>query len=187
MIRPAHRGDLDTILAMRQEAARWLAQRGIDQWSAPWPSEEGLKATILAAIDSGDTWMAEESGQVIGTITVDSRTPPPGLWTPAELAEPAQYVHRLIVRRAAAGQGLGARLLTWADEMAAQRGARWLRLDVWTTNKPLRRYYQQLGFRLVRVVHRADYPSGALLQRPISADTPHQMAQTSPSARQAAP
>ena len=30
--------DLDTLVAFRDEAARWLASKGIDQWQEPWPT-----------------------------------------------------------------------------------------------------------------------------------------------------
>jgi hypothetical protein len=32
--------DLDTLVAFRDEAARWLASKGIDQWQEPWPTED---------------------------------------------------------------------------------------------------------------------------------------------------
>lgn len=44
-------------------------------------------------------------------------------------------------------------------------GTRWLRIDVWTTNPALQRYYQGQGFRHVRTLANTDYPSGALFQR----------------------
>jgi hypothetical protein len=35
------------------------------------------------------------------------------------------------------GQDLGGRLLDWAGDQTYRSGARWLRLDAWTTNRPL--------------------------------------------------
>ncbi|MGH3344574.1 MAG: GNAT family N-acetyltransferase, partial [Carbonactinosporaceae bacterium] len=91
-----------------------------------------------------------------------------GLWTEEELAEPARYVHRMIIDRIYAGQGLGTQILEWVNQQAKQAGARWLRVDVWTDNTGLHRYYLQRGFTHVRTVRRDDYPSGALFQRPVS-------------------
>ena len=40
------------------------------------------------------------------------------------------------------------------------------RIDVWTDNIGLHRYYENRGFKHVRTLDLADYPSGALFQRP---------------------
>jgi ribosomal protein S18 acetylase RimI-like enzyme len=58
-------------------------------------------------------------------------------------------------------------LLNWAANRAVRSyGARWVRVDVWTTNKELHDYYQRQGFTLVRIRNDLEYPSGALFQRP---------------------
>ena len=79
----------------------------------------------------------------------------------------ATYIHRLVVSRRYAGDRLGADLLTWAGAQAAQHyGARWIRLDAWTTNTALHTYYTGQGFEFVRYSAPAN-PSGALFQRAI--------------------
>jgi ribosomal protein S18 acetylase RimI-like enzyme len=124
-----------------------------------------MRATIARSVEAGHTWCVEdERDAVIATLTIDQKTFP-GLWTPEEEAQPAWYVHRLIVSRSANCPGLGGQLLDWAGSRAAKAGARWVRVDVWTTNDALQRYYQREGFNHVRTVVRDDYPSGALLQR----------------------
>jgi ribosomal protein S18 acetylase RimI-like enzyme len=84
------------------------------------------------------------------------------------------YAHKVTVDRAYAGQGLGAELLDWAGTRAADEGADWLRVDVWTTNEHLQHYYLRQGFTYVRTVVLPHNPSGALFQRPAEhAPTPH--------------
>jgi GNAT superfamily N-acetyltransferase len=99
------------------------------------------------------------------TITLN-RWAKPELWTPAERAESALYAHKATVARAYAGEGLGAELLDWAGTRAANEGARWLRVDVWTTNDKLQQYYRDQGFAHVRTVVLPHNPSGAVFQRP---------------------
>jgi GNAT superfamily N-acetyltransferase len=90
------------------------------------------------------------------------------------LAEPTLYAHKVTVDRAHAGQGLGAELLDWAGTKAADEGADWLRVDVWTTNEHLQHYYLRQGFTYVRTVVLPHNPSGALFQRPAErVPTPH--------------
>jgi GNAT superfamily N-acetyltransferase len=107
------------------------------------------------------------------TITIN-RWAKPELWTEQERAEPALYAHKVTVDRAHAGQGLGAELLDWAGTKAADEGADWLRVDVWTTNEHLQHYYLRQGFTYVRTVVLPHNPSGALFQRPAErVPTPH--------------
>lgn len=172
-IAPAAPEDLGLLTAFRDEAARWLAARGIDQWREPWPSEDLMEEGMLRNIRAGESFIVwDHDGTPAATITVD-RWSNPELWTPEEAAEPALYAHKLTVARTYAGQDLGAELLDWAGTRAAAAGDRWLRVDVWTTNRKLQRYYLRLGFTHVRTVTRTRNPSGALFQRPArQADTP---------------
>jgi GNAT superfamily N-acetyltransferase len=119
---------------------------------------------MLRNIGAGETFLVWDAGTPAATVTVDGWANP-DLWTPAEAAEPALYAHKLTVARAYAGRGLGAELLDWAGTRAAEKGAIWLRLDVWTTNHELQRYYLEQGFTHVRTVVLSHNPSGALFQR----------------------
>jgi GNAT superfamily N-acetyltransferase len=126
----------------------------------------GMATWCTQARVAGESFIVwDDDGTPAATITVD-RWANPDLWTPEEAAEPALYAHKLTVARAHAGQGLGAELLDWAGSRAAGAGDRWLRVDVWTTNKQLQDYYRRLGFTHVRTVILAHNPSGALFQRP---------------------
>jgi GNAT superfamily N-acetyltransferase len=164
-IAPARVEDLEILIAFRDEASRWLSARGIDQWSSPWPSDDLMAEGMLRNIKAGETFIVWDNKTPAATITVDQWANP-DLWTPAEAAEAARYVHKLTVARAYGGRGLGAVLLDWAGSRAADSGASWLRLDVWTTNQRLQRYYLEQGFTHVRTVVLQHNPSGALFQRP---------------------
>lgn len=98
----------------------------------------------------------------------------PAVWSypgcTCDLSEPAVYVHRLITARNYAGRGLGAELTDWAGLRARRDyGARWIRIDVWTTNTELHKYYLKAGFKACGFCLDPDYPSAALFQKPIDA------------------
>jgi ribosomal protein S18 acetylase RimI-like enzyme len=165
--------DLDTLVTFRDEAAAWLARRGIDQWQEPWPTEDLMVEGMLRNIQAGETFIVWDGDTPAATITIN-RWAKPELWTEEEAAEPALYAHKVTVDRAHAGQGLGAELLDWAGTRAADEGADWLRVDVWTTNEHLQHYYLKHGFTYVRTVVLPHNPSGALFQRPAErVPTPH--------------
>lgn len=168
LITPARPGDLEVLVELRNRAARWLKRRGIDQWSKP--THDLTEAGMLRSIAAGETFIAWDDGRPAATITLGNRADP-GLWTPAEAAEPALYASKVTVARAYAGRGVGGELLDWAGTRAADQGARWLRLDAWTSNRKLHRYCLERGFTHVRTVALAHNPSGALFQRPAGRTT----------------
>lgn len=142
----ARRADLALLLAFRKEAAAWLAEKGTDQWNRPYPADR-----LLASIEAGHVFMVRDGSTTPASVTLSPEAEG-GLWTASELAEPSIYVSKLTVSRSYGGRNLGGRLLTWAGDRAHRAGARWLRLDAWTTNEPLHRYYEQQGFTHVRTV-----------------------------------
>ncbi|MFV6032344.1 GNAT family N-acetyltransferase [Streptomyces sp. NPDC056264] len=146
IIERATAGDLEVLLAFRQEAASWLTALGSDQWQRPYPADR-----LLATIEAGVVFMVRDGSATAATITLTPDAEE-GLWMEQELREESRFVNKLTVARTHAGQDLGGRLLDWAGDHAYRSGAKWLRLDAWTTNKPLQDYYLRHGFEYVRTV-----------------------------------
>ncbi|MEU2621921.1 GNAT family N-acetyltransferase [Streptomyces sp. NPDC007157] len=146
IIAPAEPYDVTKLLAFRQEAAAWLRDLGSDQWSRPYPADK-----LLATIEAGTVFMLRDGHTTAGTITLTPDAED-GLWTDGELAEPSMFVNKLTISREYAGQNLGGRLLDWAGDRAFHAGAKWVRLDAWTTNESLQRYYLEQGFTHIRTV-----------------------------------
>ncbi|GGO55426.1 hypothetical protein GCM10012287_46670 [Streptomyces daqingensis] len=145
-IRSAQPEDVAQLLAFREEAAAWLLQLGSDQWQRPYPADR-----LLATIEAGSVFMLTDGAETAGTITLDPEAEE-GLWTDLELSEPSMFVTKLTIARSHAGRGLGGQLLDWAGDRAYRAGAKWLRLDAWTTNDGLQRYYLRQGFEYIRTV-----------------------------------
>jgi GNAT superfamily N-acetyltransferase len=162
-IKPAQPSDLAVILSMRDEARQWIARTGSNQWQEAWPTPDQQEERIAGSIAAGETWMLCDGPHVAGTLAIDEFCDPQ-LWTPAEQAEPAYYVHRMIVPRTYAGRDVGAKLLDWCCDRATEHGKLWVRIDVWTSNARLQHYYLEHKFQHVRTL-RSDYPAGALFQR----------------------
>ncbi|GIH99051.1 hypothetical protein Pta02_10600 [Planobispora takensis] len=146
---PAAEDDVGFILSLRAEAARWLAEdKRITQWEKAWPTLEAQRRRILEAIREGRTWMLRAPSKPLATITLCDEDCY-GFWRGSLRESPpegdrAVYIHRLIVSRR--HRGLGARIIDWAAERGRERGARWLRLDIWRDNPGLEAYYRSQGF-----------------------------------------
>ncbi len=166
IIESATAADVAKLLAFREEAAAWLSELGSDQWRRPYPADR-----LLATIEAGTVFMVRDGDDTAATITLTPDAED-GLWSSEELAEPSMFVNKLTVARTHAGLDLGGRLLDWAGDRAYRSGASWLRLDAWTTNVGLQRYYLRHGFEYVRTVteggavNGGPRVSGWLAQRP---------------------
>jgi len=137
-LRPARPDEIDVVLDVLDEAAAWLQTRGIEQWPARFERD-----WVMPAIERGETWLAEIDGQIVASLVVQ--------WDDAlcwaGYPSDAGYLHRLAVRRH--GDGLGGRLLRWAERRAAAAGKTCLRLDCVASNESLRAYYERAGYEHV--------------------------------------
>jgi len=140
-IRLATDADLDDVLEVLNEAARWLASRGINQWRA-----DGFPRDLVAGdIACSEAYVARLDSRAVGTFTLQWSDD--AFWPGA--AGEAGYVHRIAVRRDA--RGLGPDLLKAAERATVAAGRKLLRLDCYAGNDVLCRYYERAGF-----VRRAD-------------------------------
>lgn len=174
-LRLANEYDLEGAENLTDSARVWLRSKGTDQWQRPWPDNTDRIARVRAALARRQTWVLVDGRTHVAMITVDWQAVTPGLpvlWSEEERAEPAAYDHRMAVLRdpAYAGRGIGARLLDWSGHLAADAyGARYVRLDAWTSNSALHRYYKGIGFDKKRTYEEEEIncPSGALFEKPL--------------------
>jgi GNAT superfamily N-acetyltransferase len=134
-IRAARPDEIEVVLDVLADAAAWLRARGTEQWPVRFERD-----WVMPAIKGGETWLADDGTEVVGTLVV--QWDDPMFW--AGYPKDAGYLHRLAVRRR--GTGLGAELLRWAERHTAQAGKQFLRLDCVAANEQLRAYYERAGY-----------------------------------------
>jgi len=140
-IQRAAGSDLDVVLEILREAAHGR-RPGMDPvWGQRFPD-------VARDVQAGLVYLARLGDQPVGVFVL--RWSDDRVWGPDD--GEAGYVHRLAARQAFAGKGLGRRLLASAAAAAAARRRTWLRLDCDRHNRPLRAYYERLGFTHVRDV-----------------------------------
>ena len=125
LLRRAKLNDIEVVVMVLDEAATWLADRGIIQWPSHFDAD-----WLRPAVRAGETWPVDVDSRPAATITLSWTDP---IWPDVRCAG---HVHRLAVRRSASG--LGARLLDWAQAEAQRRGRPLLRLDCVGTARPAR-------------------------------------------------
>jgi GNAT superfamily N-acetyltransferase len=147
-IRQANREDAVVVLQILQEAARWLEQRG----QTLWRDAELQPERVAMEVQEGLYFLAEASGTAVGTMRFQLQDP--DFWPEVPAGE-AAYVHRLAVRRSAAGGSVSSTLLRWAVDRTRTLGRRFLRLDTEASRARLRAMYEEFGFR-----HHSDWQAG---------------------------
>lgn len=169
-IRRATIGHQELITRLIDEAGEWLrTEKGSSQWNQPWPTPEDRDRRIWNGLIDGRTWIAWDGGTPVASLATET-SGNAELWTAAERATAAIYLHRLVLNRAYAGLGLGGRLIDWAGQQgfAENPSVAEIRIDTWTDNHALHEYYERHGFEFVDVRETADNsPSGHLLRKPI--------------------
>jgi GNAT superfamily N-acetyltransferase len=166
ILRRASTHDYGDVSSLLEATRRWLRTKHTDQWQKPWPNEAVRNLRVWAAMQAGRTWVAWDDAGAAATITVSPNHH--AIWPEKYRNDPAVYARRLVVSRQYSGLRQGAHLLDWAGLRAAREyDARWIRVDVWTTNTELHDYYLDHGFESCGVHEPVPgYPSAALFQRP---------------------
>jgi ribosomal protein S18 acetylase RimI-like enzyme len=139
----ARPGDIGALLALREEAVRWLRERGIDQWA---PGQFPASWLDAGSRDSG-VYVLRHGTDVAGTVTISWHDPV--VWDDDLVV--AGYVANLMVARAFAGQGLGRRLLQWAEDRIGASGRGLVRLSCPAENLLLRALFESAGYYPVTV------------------------------------
>ncbi|GAA0945667.1 GNAT family N-acetyltransferase [Nonomuraea longicatena] len=175
-LRKAGPADLQGVLSLLADTAKWLHSRGVRQWPREGFGPERIapliEERVLYLVDDELRFLdPDAAGRPVATIALDGHADPE-FWSPADEPAQALYVHKLAVARLWSGTGLGGALLDWAGGAAHEAGLRWLRLDCAKANARLQAYYARSGFRHVRTVDLPHRASGALFQRTAAASLP---------------
>lgn len=161
-IRAAETSDALAIWQLRERLADWMLSRGIEQWH---PGELGVEA-IADSVDSTNVFVIECSRVVMGSVTVSWSDP--YVWGAQTV--PAGYIHQLMVSREHAGHSLGSAVLAWAEDWVRISGRHLARLDCVRSNRRLRNYYEDHGYKFVRHQNFGGQPS-PLLSGAVPAET----------------
>ena len=148
-LRPIAASDsLEALTALLHRAYARLAAMGLN-FTAVDQSVE----TTQRRVESGQCFVAEAAGQIVGTVTVceayDPNREPWARATPWFYRRDVAHLHQLAVDPLAQGQGLGDRLVAACEAWARERGRSALALDTAAPAAHLRQRYARLGYQEV--------------------------------------
>jgi GNAT superfamily N-acetyltransferase len=142
-IRQGTPDDEDALLSLFDEAVAWMVARGqTGQWGdRPFSERPETRARVREFAEHPGLWLAERDGEPIGALIVGVHPPHVEPIDRSEL-----YIELLISSRRRAGNGIGARLVRLADDIAVERGVDVLRVDCWAGAPTLVAWYEAQGF-----------------------------------------
>lgn len=136
--------EIDEVKALLKEAAEWLKERKIQQWS--YLLEGGEDEEIIRSIQAGNTYVMKIENVAVGTFTLaeEQNEWDQDIW--GKLDDQAAYLHRFAVKQTFIGSGIGAEMLVWMEKLLQEQHIPLLRLDCVEHNVKLNEFYQRNGF-----------------------------------------
>jgi GNAT superfamily N-acetyltransferase len=135
--------DIDTILALYDEATALQASKGMTQW----PKIE--RSLIQMEVDEGRQWKMMDQGQIVCVWVVAFEDPQ--IWGERK-DEPSLFIHRIANHPLQRGRGLVGELVNWAESYCSQQNLRFIRLDTVGFNEALIRVYTRHGFSVLEPI-----------------------------------
>ncbi len=143
-VKRASMEDMNTVLKLLVNAAEWIQTKETTQWDYYLNDLEGSTQEVKDSIQNGSTFLFYKNEQPIATVTLEST---PSEWDidmwEDEVDDPVVYLHRVVVDREYAGNGLGNQILDWSENFVREKGMEKMRFDCLASNERLNAYYQK--------------------------------------------
>ena len=142
-IRKAKIKDLDNIMLMYQSCISGMIKNNIDQWDSTYPNTQVITNDI-----KDETYYILEKENIIGGVTIDRNQDPTYLdikWKDQE--NKFLSVHRLAVKENYWGQGIGKKLMLFAESLVIRNKLQSIRLDTYSGNPYAMLFYKKLGYK----------------------------------------
>jgi GNAT superfamily N-acetyltransferase len=138
-VTPAELDDVNVALGILDEAASWLQEHKIP---TVWKPGGFFRQALLDQISLGEVYIGLVDEEPVGTCTLQWSDPI--FW--GERQPDAGYLHKIAIRPAYTGQGVGLEMLKWAEAAARTADKRFLRLNCMADDRKIRDYYEKAGF-----------------------------------------
>ncbi|MFD0696883.1 GNAT family N-acetyltransferase [Paenibacillus sp. GCM10027628] len=130
---------VEEVLAIWLEAAYWMESKGIDQWKPAHFNRD----VVLKYFENRHIFLAKYKDEYVGSFALQWSDP--SVWGEMNNEE-SGYLHRFVVRRTQAGQGIGGYFLQWIENYVKSKDKQYLRLDCMAANEVLNTYYRSHHF-----------------------------------------
>ncbi len=146
-IREADYADLDNVMSLIEACIKDMESQNIYQWIwGFYPTRDFFEKDVKHA----SLFLLENEGRCLGIISIDENQPPEYealKWFVNN--SKILVIHRLAVAPDFQGQGIGHRLLDFAENFALKTGYASIRLDAYSGNLRAINFYENRGYKKV--------------------------------------
>ena len=143
IIRKAEKQDLDDIMQVYKSCVDGMIAIGIDQWDESYPNRNIIKKDL----EIGDYYVGLIDNEIVAGIKIDSVQDPTYLsinW--ADKTNNFMVVHRLCTKTKVWNQGVGKKMMEFAERLAKKNNCISIRLDTYINNPKAIAFYKRLGY-----------------------------------------
>ncbi|WP_020607739.1 GNAT family N-acetyltransferase [Spirosoma spitsbergense] len=141
-VRPATPADLPALVNLLKRVVPLMNRAGNFQWDDHYPNETVFRQDIVKK----QLWVAEINRQIAGVAALTEDQEPEYAQVGFDLGQRAIVTHRLAVDPAFQGQGVAVALLAQAEQIALERGIRFLRIDTNSENQITQKLFPKAGY-----------------------------------------
>ena len=145
-IRHTQLQDIPAILAIYNQAKKYLKSQNVNQWQDGYPNEE----SIINDMHKNQSYVLVDNDTVIGTAAIVLELDPnyayieDGKWITDE--DNYYCIHRIAVDNAIKGKHLANEFVKYAENLAKQDHKKSLRIDTHHENYSMQKFLKKCGF-----------------------------------------
>ncbi|MCB0478608.1 MAG: GNAT family N-acetyltransferase [Crocinitomicaceae bacterium] len=147
MFRQAQIAEIDYLTDLVQECGAFMRANGVDQWLEGYPDRNYIKQDV----EEGTVFVFEDQGLIKTMVVLNEKQDPE--YQDIEWITPVSsknlVVHRLATLPEFQGQGLGSRMMDFAERFAKEHQYDSIRLDTFSKNQNNLKFYEKRGYQKV--------------------------------------
>ncbi len=144
--------DLQEVMQIIDDSKIYFKKNDIPQWQEGKPNQD----TLINDIEQGYAYLVEEDGEILGIISICFNTE-----ATYELIEQGRWlnqyeyvtIHRIAVKIGSKQQGIGGRLMMFAQEIALEHNINNIRIDTHRLNTNMQRLIARNNYVYCGVVY----------------------------------
>jgi len=149
-IQTATEEHLEEVLALLSIVVKDMNSKGFYQWGEDYPTKE----MFVNHIAKRGLRILVDEDRIIGFVLITKEQDEEYAGVPWEdKAGKAVVIHRLAISPEKQEQGLGNKLMDYAENYAKEKGFTSIRLDTYSDNKRARRFYENRGYVYRGITH----------------------------------
>lgn len=145
MIRKATLNDVNKIMEIIKSTVEEMKTYNNTQWDENYPQA----IDFTEDIESGELYVESEEGEVKGFICVNNVEPKEYEKLSWASNDKAMVIHRMAVNPNFRQQGVGSKLIKFAEELALDNDVIYLKTDTYSINTKMNSLFKKCGFNLV--------------------------------------